>query len=289
METLALLLILLSACSHAGWNLLVKRCRDKTVFIWWMFVGSWGLMTLLTWYLDRFPALVWDMLPYALISALCFVAYLLLCGYAYREGDLSMTYPLIQTSMLYVPLWGVLLLGEALSLPGLAGIVLIVVGAWCIQLRGLTAAELIRPFSQVRTRSVQASLSGGLIYSVGAIADKAGVDGYGGYGYTYVVFFFVLLFMTLNLMRPVYRGRILEEWRYSKLPILLAGPVVLTSLLSFRIALEFASVSYAVPVRQVSILIGVLIGIVFLRESFGKIRLFSAGLILAGVVLIWHG
>jgi drug/metabolite transporter (DMT)-like permease len=71
--------------------------------------------------------------------------------------------------------------------------------------------------------------------------------------------------------------------------MLVAGPVVLSSFLCFRLGLELAPVSYALPVRQISLLIGVLIGIVFLKESFGRIRLISATLILAGVVLIWHG
>jgi len=39
-------------------------------------------------------------------------------------------------------------------------------------------------------------------------------------------------------------------------------------------------------VRQVSIMVGVLIGVLFLRESFGSIRLLSALLIVAGAVLI---
>jgi uncharacterized membrane protein len=50
-----------------------------------------------------------------------------------------------------------------------------------------------------------------------------------------------------------------------------------------------SKVSYAVPVRQVSIVIGVLIGILFLKESFGRIRIVSALFIMSGVVLIRFG
>jgi len=46
MSTLAFTLILFSAFMHALWNLLVKRSKDKTVFIWWMFVTSGSLMVL---------------------------------------------------------------------------------------------------------------------------------------------------------------------------------------------------------------------------------------------------
>jgi uncharacterized membrane protein len=47
--------------------------------------------------------------------------------------------------------------------------------------------------------------------------------------------------------------------------------------------------SYAVPVRQVSLLVGVFLGTVFLGETCGRIRFTAALLILAGVFLIRLG
>jgi drug/metabolite transporter (DMT)-like permease len=47
--------------------------------------------------------------------------------------------------------------------------------------------------------------------------------------------------------------------------------------------------SKAVPVRQVSLLFGVLIGVFLLGESCGRIRFFAASLVLAGVFLIRLG
>ncbi len=290
METLALLLILFSALMHALWNLLVKRSRDKTVFIWWMFACAFSLMNLYRLLPGRpFPPYTPRYLLLAGCAAVCFVLYHWFTGKAYREGDLSMTYPLAQTSMLYVPIWGVLLLGERLSVVGVAGILLIVAGAFAIQLRSLSLVELIRPFQNLGNRSVQAALMAGLVYSVGAIIDKQGVTSYSAYHFTYTLVLFMLGYMTLNLLRPCYRGRVLAEWRHSRGLVLWSGPVMLGSFLSFRFGLQLAPVSYAVPLRQVSLLVGVLIGILFLGESFGRMRLASTGLILAGVFFIWHG
>jgi uncharacterized membrane protein len=64
---------------------------------------------------------------------------------------------------------------------------------------------------------------------------------------------------------------------------------MMASFLTFRYGLNLSQVSYAVPVRQISIVIGVLIGILFLKESFGRIRLVSALFIMAGVALIRLG
>ena len=289
MQTLALVLIVLSALMHALWNLLVKKSSDKTVFIWWMFVSAFCLMTLVTWGLDLFPHPTPRLLGLACISAVCFVLYHWLGGYAYREGDLSVTYPLAQTSMIYVPIWGVLLLREQLSVTGIGGILLIVIGAYCIQLKGLGLADFRRPFMQLGERSVQAALLAGFIYSLGAIVDKTGVGDYSAYQFTYVLVLFMVLLMTLNLLRPGYRGRILNVLKINPWLVLCAGPVVFASFISFRMGLQLAPVSYAVPVRQIGLLFGVLIGLIFLGESCGRIRLTSVGLILFGVVLVWHG
>ncbi|MFO7576969.1 MAG: EamA family transporter [Pelovirga sp.] len=289
METLALLLILFSALMHALWNLMVKKSRDKTIFIWWMFLCSWLLMNLLVLAFDLFPVLSRPLVLLAASAACCFVLYHWLGGFAYRQGDLSVTYPLAQTAMFYVPIWGVLFLGEKLSGVGVAGIILIALGAYCIQLRGLGLRDFIRPFGQIANPSVQAALLAGLVYSIGVIIDKAGVDGYSPFGFTYVLVFFMLIYMSLNLLRPRYRGRILRGRQENPHLLIWAGPVIMASFLSFRYGLQLAPVSYAVPVRQVSLLIGVLIGLVFLGESFGRIRLTSASLILAGVFCVWHG
>lgn len=289
METLALVLILFSALMHALWNLMVKQSRDKTIFIWWMFLCSWFLMTVLMVVLDLYPILSARSVTLAAAAACCFVLYHWLGGFAYRQGDLSVTYPLAQTAMIYVPIWGVLFLGESLSPIGIAGITLIAAGAYSIQLRGLGLRDLIHPFTQLGNPSVQAALGAGLVYSVGAIIDKVGVDGYSAFGFTYVLVAFMVLFMSLNLLRVRYRGRILQGSQESPYLLIFSGPVIVASFLSFRYGLQLAPVSYAVPVRQISLLIGVLIGLLFLREPFGRIRLMSAGLILAGVFLIWQG
>src|SRR5512145_1552112 len=136
MSPIAFSLILVSAVMHALWNLLVKRSRHKTVFIWWMFVTSFTLFSAaLPFSPDRFtPPGLFTLLMIA-VGAVCFVLYHLFNGRAYRGGDLSLIYPLSQTSMIYVPIWGVVLLGERLSFAGVAGIMMVVLGAYSVQMR----------------------------------------------------------------------------------------------------------------------------------------------------------
>ncbi|WP_305041766.1 EamA family transporter [Geoalkalibacter sp.] len=290
MSDLAFFLILFSAFMHALWNLLVKRSVDKTVFIWWMFISSGLLLNLTLVFLpEPFPVPDPRILLLGAAGGLCFVVYHLFNGRAYRDGDLSLTYPLAQTSMLYVPVWGVLFFGEQLSSPGLLGIALIAAGAYSIQLRRLSLDEVLRPFRSLREPPVIAALIAGFVYSVGAVVDKTGVTLYPPFHFTYLLVMFMLVFMSANLLRPRYRGRVLGEWRRSRHLILASGPVMMGSFLTFRYGLQLAPVSYAVPVRQVSLLIGVLIGVLFLHESCGRIRFAAALVILAGACLIRLG
>ncbi len=290
MSTLALSLIVFSALMHALWNLLVKRSGDKTVFIWWMFLASGSLFTVL---LPAFPGPMPQPDGHILLLAAgggaCFVAYHLFTGRAYRSGDLSLTYPLAQSSILYVPIWGVLLLGEHLTFWGVAGILLIVVGAWCVQLQRLSFDEALRPLRNLGQPAVQAALAAGFVYSVGAVIDKTGVMDFSPLYFTYLLVVWMFLLMTANLLRQRYRGRVLDEWRRSRRLILVSGPVMMCSFLSFRYGLKLAPMSYAVPVRQVSLLFGVLLGIFLLGERFGRIRFFAAGLIVCGVFLVRLG
>jgi drug/metabolite transporter (DMT)-like permease len=290
MSDLAFFLIVFSAFMHALWNLLVKSSVDKTVFIWWMFVSSGLLLNVTLLFLPgSFPVPDLRILLLGAVGGVCFMLYHLFNGRAYRDGDMSLTYPLAQTSMLYVPVWGMLFFNERLSTIGLLGIALIAAGAYSIQLRSLTLGEVLRPFRSLREPPVMAALSAGFIYSVGAVVDKIGVMTYPPFHFTYLLVMFMLLFMTANLLRPCYKGRIIDEWRRNRHLILAAGPVMMGSFLTFRFGLQLAPISYAVPVRQVSLLIGVLIGVLFLRESCGRIRFAAALVILAGACLIRFG
>ncbi len=148
---------------------------------------------------------------------------------------------------------------------------------------------MARPFRNLKSSSVRDVLTAGCIYSVGSIAEKTGVRNYSPLYFTYILVLFMLFLMSFNMVRPKYRSQIGAELREHWGLILCSGPVMMTSFLTFRYGLNLSPVSYAVPVRQISIVIGVLIGIIFLKESFGRIRLVSALVIMAGATLILLG
>lgn len=225
----------------------------------------------------------------ALGGGCCFALYHLLTGRAYSSGDISLTYPLCQTSMLYVPVWGMLILHETLSIIGGAGIALVALGAYSVQLQKFTLDELLRPFRNLGEPSVRFALAAGFVYSFGVMFDKAGVQSYSPLYFTWLMVFVMFTLMSINLLRARYRNKVTAEWQANWKLILMSGPILMASFIAFRYGLKMAPVSYAVPVRQVSILFGVLLGMIFLQESYGRIRLASAVLILTGAFLIKFG
>ena len=136
------------------------------------------------------------------IGAVCYVLCHPLNGRAYRGGDLSVVYPLSQRSMVYGPIWGVLLLGERFSIQGGGGILLVIFGTFLVQMQEICFAELARPFRDLSSPSVRAALLAGFIYSIGSIAEKTGVRHYSPLYFTYFLVLSMLLLMSVNLARP---------------------------------------------------------------------------------------
>lgn len=149
--------------------------------------------------------------------------------------------------------------------------------------------ELLRPFGSLVEPSVQAALAAGFVYSLGAIVDKIGVTSYPPLYFTYILVIAMLALMTLNILRPRYRSHIITEWHGNRSLILVGGPLMMASFIAFRYGLALSPMSYAVPVRQSSIVAAVLIGTIILGESCGRIRFTASLMILTGIVLIRFG
>ncbi|MGZ8449178.1 MAG: EamA family transporter [Candidatus Deferrimicrobiaceae bacterium] len=85
------------------------------------------------------------------------------------------------------------------------------------------------------------------------------------------------------------RNQFLEEIRAHWLRGIAAGFILFLSFTTYRLGLQMSKVSYAVSVRQVSAIVGVVGGILLFRERFGRIRLFGAALIVLGIACIKLG
>jgi len=290
MPTDVLLILLLSAILHAGWNLILKTSRHKLAFNVYMHGSAITIFS--AWWIARYGAIplpTGTVLLFTLGGGFFFSLYHLSLTAAYERIDVSLAYPLTTTGPLYIPLWAYIFLGERLSPVGLAGIFIVTLGAYILQVQELSWTGLALPLRNIRLPGVLLALSAGVFYSVGAIVDKRGVTVVDVFLYTYYLDIVLFLFLLANVVLTTSRVHFLEEVRNHWARGLLAGLVLFASFITYRIGLQLAKVSYATSVRQASAIIGVLGGILLFRERFGRPRLVGASLIALGVACIKMG
>ena len=286
----ALALILISAVMHAGWNLILKTSRHKLAFNVFMhgsaiaIFSAWWIATQGGIPLPRGPVLL-----FTLGGGFFFSLYHMCLTASYERIDVSLAYPLTTTGPLYIPLWAYLFLGERLTVLGIAGIFIVTLGAYILQVREISWVGLSFPLRNLRLPGVLLALSAGVFYSVGAIIDKRGVTIMDVFLYTYYLDIVLFLFLLANVVLTKSRLDFMEEIRMHWARGLFAGLVLFASFILYRIGLQMSKVSYATSVRQASAIVGVLGGILLFRERFGRIRLIGAALIAFGVFCIKLG
>lgn len=285
MTLYALGLVLFSSVSHALWNLMAKTSSNKDVFIWWMLVIRSFVLLPFVFFDIQILLIPLISLAAAGISALLFVGNFSLLSTAYSLIDFSIAYPLSRAFPLFVPIWAVLFLSERLSLLGVLGIVVIGIGTYSINMHALTIAELLRPIRSLRVKGAQVALGAAFLASISNVIDKWAVSKTAPLTYT-IWFFCLTAIIDTIYIGIVKKGEALipnsrRQWARVFIAGLLASGYVL-----IIYAISTAPVSYVQAVRQVSVVIGSGIGILYLKESYGKIRIASAGLICLGAFLI---
>jgi drug/metabolite transporter (DMT)-like permease len=285
MGLLALSLAALSGVGHAVWNFLTKRSNDKEAFLWWIiFLRTVFLLPLVAvWAEDISIPLV--SLLCATGSAVFYGACMALMGRAYEGGDLSLVYPLSRSNPVYIPIWAALFLGERLSPLGLAGIAVTCLGVYTVGLEAISWKATLSPIRSLNTRPSQLALLTAISASIGACIDKVGVGTVQPFAYVFLFFVMMVVLYSAYIL-ATRRGRaISREWRANRGNVLLGGLFGMSYVLTL-LAMATSAVSYVISARQVSVVVGTVLGVWLLKERYGAIRIASSLVICAGVVMI---
>lgn len=286
MALLALFLVLLSALLHSFWNFFTKKGEDKQIFVWCSTVVALILFSPFFLYFimrTSIPQLGWWLLA---ISGLLEALYFISLGEAYREGDLSLAYPLARSAPIFVLLWAVLFLKEKLSLLGVGGIVLVCFGVYILHLERFSLPNLSQPIKLLRSRTSRWALLTAIFTSFYSIVDKIGVKYVHVFLYLYVMHIFLLLFLSFYIFLHKETKEVKMEWQRNKKTISAAGTFCILEYFLTLMAMTLSKVSYVISVKQFSIVFGVILGNLVLKERYGKIRLPASLIICAGIVLI---
>jgi drug/metabolite transporter (DMT)-like permease len=281
MPLTALGLLLAAAMMHTTWNLLVKRAKEKQVFIWCSLIAGVIIFSPL---LFTSPLSLVSIWPYLLSSAFVEVIYYITLIRAYENGDFSLVYPMARgAAPAFLLIWATFFLGERLRFFGLIGITLLVFGLIIV---GGKTWWTLRKTSGFSKSALALALGVACCISIYTAIDGAAVHHVSPLPYTVLVIALAALFITPAVVKRYGNDAIANEWRANWLRITLVG---LFTLLAYMLALKaytIARVSYAGSVREISVVFAAFVGWRWLGESFGAIRLVGAMFIFAGILVI---
>jgi drug/metabolite transporter (DMT)-like permease len=291
MSTVAIILVILSAAMHAGRNFLTKKATDKQAFVWWYEVV--GLLLFTPLFLNYFSAASLSSIPvwsFIFASGLLHFVYWVLLTKALETGDLSLVYPIMRSSPALVLLFSIFLLNEAVTPRGVAGILLVALGSYSINMKRLSLDELARPFRALsHDRAIQFAFLTLVSVASYSIVDKAAVGYIHPVVFAYVYPWFSMLLFTGYISKRKTKSKIKSEWQTNRTPILVCGFLSIFGYFLILVAFTLERVSYIVGLRQLSIVFAVFLGGYALKEKHQRMRFASASIIFVGTFLIAFG
>ena len=287
MAFVPLCLVVLAALVHATWNLLAKRAGNAGadfVFAYNAFAclayGPWVAWLLIEQATAWSPSAV----GFVLLSGLLHLGYGLCLQRGYEVADLSVVYPVARgTGPLLSSLGAFALLGETPTPGGVSGLLAVVVGIGLISSQGDLAA-FRRPGGQAGIW--WGTATGGLIAAY-TVVDAFAVKQLGVHpvilNWSTNLLQFLLLAPLVARNRVRARQRMRGRW-------LLAGAVGLLLPLAYILVLTAlgmgAPLSVVAPTREMSMMVGALLGMVVLKEAVGAWRLVGCAVMIAGILAL---
>ncbi|HSO30009.1 MAG TPA: EamA family transporter [Candidatus Sulfomarinibacteraceae bacterium] len=294
MPTVALVLVIVAAVLHAGWNVLLKTSGDPLrTAVRLQAIGTAVLVPVgfLAWLANGRPAIEPEGVALALGSGVLEAVYFLCLSAAYARGDLSLVYPLARgTAPLLSILVGLGLLGERLGGPAAVGVgclvggILLVARPW----RALRAA------GRGHRGAIGFALATGVSIAAYSAVDRVGVRILEPwlYGAFLAVFATVILAVAVAVGRrsgflgtPIVASRPTSLWRDG-----VAGVMSLTAYLLILFAYSLAPLAAVAPLRESGIVLAAAWGAVRLGEAArgreSAARIGAAALVVLGAVLL---
>jgi len=282
-----LLLVVLAALAHASWNLFAKKAAPAGP----VFVCAYNLVACIAYlplviYELAAGRFIWSWAAGALLlaSGAIHLGYSLFLQLGYQKAELSVVYPVARgTGPMLSTIAAILLFGEAPNALGLFGLALVVLGILLIATHG-DLSLFQRPGARSGVR--YGGKTGGLIacYTV--------VDAYGvkSIGLAPVILDWtsnLVRFLVLAPLASANRAATAACFRQYWIEILAVG---LLSPLGYILVLgalsSGAPLAQVAPMREMSMMIGTLLGMAFLKEELSPWRLTGCAVLSGGVILL---
>jgi drug/metabolite transporter (DMT)-like permease len=284
--SLALAFVLVAAGAHATWNYLAKTAGGGATFVWLCAVCESTLMTVVgvAVLLGGQRPQLGTLVLFMVVSGALHAVYFVFLQRAYREGELSLVYPLARgTGPLLAAILAIAAFGERPGPVALIGAAVIVAAVISLaDPRGLLGRR------QLDEAVIYALLTGICIAGY-TLWDKQAVD---AHDLSPIIYFWggsitrAALLSPVALRRPEQARRIWERHRSKAIGVAVLGSIAYILVLY---ALRLAPVTYVAPAREVSVLIGAVLGVQLLSEQDARRRLVCAVAIVGGIAALAIG
>lgn len=304
MTLTAAILILISAFMHAFWNLLGKRQQASLAFFA-IASASLALLTspLLLLYRHALPAVPLAVWLLVAATGVAQAVYFLGLTAAYRQGDISLVYPLARAIpiLLVVAVSFALGRGETMTPLGLAGMLLIVLGCFILPLPTFRQLQ-IRHYVKYTYLMVLVTAAGTAAYTL--IDDEALRQLRQSPAIALTDTEVTLLFIALQVAgtavmmslasllfaRERQQFRLVLGQRRLLFSAALTGIIIMSTYGLVLASMAYVTnVSYVAAFRQLSIPIGAIFGLTLLKEPSHPPKLLGLLIISTGLVLVGIG
>ena len=282
----ALALILISSVLHASWNLLAKHNRGSSLFFFQALLASVVIFLipfLILLAQNPIPPEGWIWIA---ATGLLHTFYFHTLAAAYRRADLSVAYPIARglgPALVLVLAAGVF--GERVSPLGVGGVLAVVLGIYSINIRRHQPGAWLAPFLALARPEGRYAAATGVLIAAYTLVDNQGVAVVHPLVYIYLMFALSALgVLMIFAVHPSERPS-LPQLRPSGQALAVAVLWIAAYSLVL-IALNMAPTPYVSAARELSIVIGAALGVLFLREPLRRERIAGALLIAAGVATI---
>ena len=275
MTVLVFSLVLLAAALHSIWNAVIKGTGDKTIAI--------GLVALGHMVLGLIGAAILPLpdikvIPFIIASTLIHWGYYYGLTTAYKFGDLSLIYPIARgISPVIVTFFAFFWIDERLSWVEMGGVLLISSGILFLGLRSLSNEKSIP--------ALVFALTTGILIAAYSLTDGFGVR-LTENPLSYIVWLFIAEGFIVFYIFGRFKVRLLKS-SFSEIMLGFFAGVIST--VAYGLALyakSLAPLGIVTALRETSVIIATLIGVLWFKEKPIGYRIVAASVVFCGIIFL---
>ncbi len=203
---------------------------------------------------------------------------------AIKISPLSLTLPFLSLTPIFLIGTSYIILGEKPDKSGFLGVILVVIGAYLLNIHTVRRGYL-EPFKAIAgEKGSVLMIIVAFVFSLGACLGKIAVQHSDPifFSVTYSLLLSLVLFLIISSKTKHFFSKVI----FRPVPFLLIGMLMAIMMITHLKAVSLVDVSYMISVKRLSILFGVIYGVVFFKETNIKERFLGASVMITGIILI---